>query len=367
MSPGRSGDGEADAVDADTGAVAVVLAGGVGTRLYPASSPERPKQFLALDGERSLLQRAVERGRAVADRTYVLTAPRHAGRIGEAVGEEAVLVEPEPRDTGPALVYAAAAIRDRHPGAAMLALPADHHVGDGFGGIAERAIEVAARTGRLVTLGIEPTRPATEFGYIKPGVERDGYYDLERFREKPDPGAAARLLEHGYLWNAGVFAWRPRAFLEAARDGPLEVLVEALERDAPEEGYRAVEPVSVDHAVMERATEAAVVPADVEWDDLGSWDAFARVLGNDDGENVTLGEALTVDAEDCVLAADEDHRVAALGVEGLTVAAYGGRVLVCPTREAQRVREVVARLREAERYDDGESGGGDGDGHDGRG
>jgi mannose-1-phosphate guanylyltransferase len=336
----ESGDGS----ERERDRVAVVLAGGVGTRLYPASSPARPKQFLALDGERPLIERAVDRGRACADHVYVLTVERYADRAVDLA--DGVLVEPEPKDTGPALAYAAATVRERHPGATMLALPSDHHVGEGFAAVADRALDVAARTGRLVTLGVEPTRAATEYGYIKPGTERDGYCEVERFREKPDPGAAARYREHGYLWNAGVFAWHPEAFLDAARGGPLAPLVEAAERGEPAAGYAAVDPISVDYAVLERTARVAVVPADVEWDDLGSWDAIGRVRDNDDDGNAILGEALTLDAEDCVVAAGEDHHVSVVGVEGLTVAASDGRVLVCPTRDAQRVREVVDRLRE---------------------
>jgi mannose-1-phosphate guanylyltransferase len=296
---------------------------------------------------------------------YVLTRPAYADRVREHAGDVEVLTEPAGKDTGPALVYAAAVLRERAPGAALLCLPSDHHVGDPdrFAAVARRALAVARDADRLVTLGVEPTRPATEYGYLKPGAEHEGYYEVETFREKPDPGAAARYLEQGYLWNAGVFAWRPEVLLEAARESPLAPIVEAADGGAPGAGYDAVDPVSVDHAVLERAGNVAVVPADLEWDDLGSWDALARISEPDADGNVVRGdgEALLLDVEDCVVAAGEGTDVSVVGTSGLTVAAYDGRVLVVPTRDAQRVREVVARLGEEGRYpEEDESGDPDG-------
>ncbi|MFC7155795.1 mannose-1-phosphate guanylyltransferase [Halomarina halobia] len=328
--------------------IAVVLAGGVGTRLYPASSRERPKQFLALDGERSLLSRTVERVEPLADATYVLTRPEYADLVPDHAPDAEVLVEPAGRDTGPALVYAAHRVRDEVGECVLLNLPSDHRVGDGFADPAERALRAARETGKLVTLGVEPDRPATGYGYIKPGTDRGDYFDVAGFFEKPSTEAAERYVYDGFLWNAGVFAWTPEALLDEARRSDLAPLVESLDAGQPERGFRLVEPVSVDYAILEGCANAAVVPADVEWDDLGAWDALARVGDPDAAGNVVAGNALTVDAEDCVIATDEGSHVSVVGVEGLTVAAYDGRVLVVPTEDAQRVREVVARLEAEE-------------------
>lgn len=344
--------------------VAVVLAGGTGTRLYPASRPDAPKQLRSLDGGPSLLRRTVERA-TFADATYVLTRPDLVEQVEAHAPGATVLAEPEPKDTGPALVYASHELRERERrvGAGtgtdevptddivLLCLPSDHHVGAGFESSARGAARVARETGGLVTFGVEPTRAATGYGYVKPGEERaleDGtaYAPVERFTEKPDPGAAARYRERGCYWNAGMFAWRPEALLAAARDSPLAPLVAALESGDPEGGFEAVEPISVDHALLEGADDAYVVPVDFEWDDVGSWDALARVLDADDDGNVVVGDALTVDASGSVVAAGEGQHVSVVGVEDLVVAAYDGRVLVLPERESQRVREVVERLRE---------------------
>jgi mannose-1-phosphate guanylyltransferase len=211
----------------------------------------------------------------------------------------------------------------------------------------ERAARVAVATDGLVTVGVEPTRPETGYGYVKPGDEAttDGgetYYPVETFTEKPDQGAAMRYRHHGYYWNAGMFAWTPEAFLREARKAELAPLVEALESGDPEAGFAAVDAVSVDYAVMEATDAASLVPAAFEWDDLGAWDAVERVLETDADGNAVLGEAITVDAEDNVLATD--GHVSVVGVSDLVVASYGDRTLVVPRRESQRVREVVDRL-----------------------
>jgi mannose-1-phosphate guanylyltransferase len=204
-------------------------------------------------------------------------------------------------------------------------------------------------------------------------VEHDGVADLDAFHEKPDAETAARYVESGYLWNAGMFAWRVEAFRAAALDSPLAPLVRALDEGCVEEGFAAVEATSVDYAVMERVTDAAVVPLDVRWDDLGSWDALARLLPADEDGNVvhagdgvgaedTLTRAgtgdepaqadedvLFVDSGDNVVVSDGPH-VSLAGVDGLAVVAWDDRVLVVPKADAQRVRDVVSLLKEQGRF-----------------
>ncbi|CQH61429.1 mannose-1-phosphate guanylyltransferase [Halobacterium hubeiense] len=326
---------------------AVLLAGGTGTRLYPASRSHRPKQFLALgDDDRSLLRRTADRA-GFADELFVVTRESYADRVRDLVPEATVLVEPAGRDTGPALAYAASEVRQRHSDAVMLCLPSDHVVGDGFRSTAETAVDVAARTDALVTLGVEPDRPATGYGYIQPGADHGDHYAVEQFREKPDEQTAQELLDAGCYWNAGMFAWTPDAFLDAARDGPLDAVVDALEAGSGvEDAFDAIEPVSVDYAVLERAEDVRVVPADFAWDDVGAWDALLRLA---DEKNATLGDALAIDASGNVLASDDKH-VSVVGADDLVVAAFDDRVLVVPTDDAQRVREVVAELREDDRF-----------------
>jgi len=330
-----------------TRTVAVLLAGGTGTRLYPASRSHRPKQFLALedDDDRSLLRRTADRA-GFADDLVAVTRGEYADRVREAVPDATVLVEPSGKDTGPALAYAASELRARFGGedgdAVLLCLPSDHVVGDGFWETAETAVDVAARTGALVTLGIEPDRPATGYGYVEPGRDRGDHSDVAVFREKPDAETADRLLDRGCLWNAGMFAWTPDAFLDAAADGPLGPLVDALDAgEDPTAAFERVDPVSVDYAVLERAGDVRVVPAGFDWDDVGAWDALGRLL---DGENAVLGDATTIDASGNVVAGDDDKHVSVVGVDDLVVAAYDDRVLVVPRGDAQRVREVVAEL-----------------------
>jgi len=255
-----------------------------------------------------------------------------------------VLTEPEPRDTGPALAYAAHRIREQVGDCVVLSLPSDHHVTGDFATTAQTAASVAAETEGLVTVGVDPTRPATEYGYIEPGETTDGYARVAQFVEKPDEATAKEYVEAGHYWNAGIFAWTPTALLDAARESPLAPLVEALDDGDPDRGFAAVESVSFDYAVLERVDDVYVVPASFEWDDLGSWDAVGRVFDSDTRGNVTLGDGLAIDAEDCVLASD--GHVSVVGVDGLVVASYGGHTLVVPRDQAQRVREVVAQLDE---------------------
>ncbi len=332
----------------DLPVVALVLAGGTGTRLYPASRRRRPKQFLSFDGDESLLARTVDRA-SFADETFVSTRPAFAADVPDHAPDARVIEEPAAKDTGPALAYATHRVREAVGECVVLVLPSDHRVGEGFADAARRGARVAGETGSLVTFGVEPTRPDTGYGYVEPGADRGDHRAVAAFHEKPDAETAERYVEAGYLWNAGMFAWTPDAFLSAALDSPLEPLVSALDEGDPERGFDAVESVSVDYAVLERASDVSVVPASFAWDDLGSWDALERVLDADADGNVAVGESLTVDAADNVVASDDKH-VSLVGVSGLAVVAWDDRVLVVPKEEAQRVREVVAELREDGRF-----------------
>lgn len=327
--------------------VAVVLAGGTGTRLYPATGPDRPKQLLQLGGDRTLLAETVDRA-GFADEVYVLTRADFADDVREAVPNAAVLVEPEPKDTGPALVYAAHRIREQVGDCVLCCLPSDHRVAGEFAPTMRTATAVAADTGGLVTLGVDPDRPATGYGYIAPGEGLNGHHRVREFVEKPDAATAQEYVEAGYLWNAGMFVWTPEAFLSAARDSPLADLVESLERGEPDWGFAAVDAVSVDEAVLEDAEDVFVVPAGFDWADLGTWDAVWRAGERTAGGNVHLGNTLAVDAENCLLATDA--HVSAVGVSDLVVASFDGRTLVVPREEAERVRTVVDLLRDEGRY-----------------
>lgn len=342
--------------------VAVVLAGGIGSRLYPASRSHRPKQFLSLDGERSLLTRTVDRV-GFADRILVVTREAYLEQAREHVEAATpdagvdiehtedhppteVVAEPAGRDTGPAMVYGTHLAREREPDPVVLAVPSDHRIDGAFAPVGRRAAGAAVETNALVTVGITPTRAETGYGYIEPGADHGRYREAAAFHEKPDEETARAYVEAGHLWNAGIFAWTPDALFREARASPLASLVDALEAGNPEAGFGAVDSVSIDYAVMERAEDVLVVPAALDWDDLGAWDALARVCETDADGNVRLGESLTIDAADNVIVAEDAH-VSVVGAEGMTVVAWGDRVLVVPTEQAQRVRDVVDQLRES--------------------
>jgi mannose-1-phosphate guanylyltransferase/mannose-6-phosphate isomerase len=347
----------------------LILAGGSGTRFWPLSRADRPKQLLALKGETSLLRATLERvAPAVpAERIWVCTTRRLAARVREELPEvaaEHVLAEPEGRNTAPAIAWSLVRLPESRRELPLAVLPSDHWVADGEA--FRRALDAAARAvaerNAVVTLGVTPHRPETGYGYLElsrsPGSALEPV-PLARFVEKPDEPTARAFLETGrYLWNAGIFVFRPGRLLELlARHQPeiasrLAPLVEArADPDVEAVLYRELPSVSIDSGLMERLDAIETLPLDCGWSDLGSWEALAEALDATDGQgNRAHGRAVAIDARDNLLFA-EGGTVAVLGVDGLVVVRTGDAVLVMPRERAQDVRRVVDQLRAGGRDD----------------
>ncbi|RMF85151.1 MAG: mannose-1-phosphate guanylyltransferase [Nitrospirae bacterium] len=345
---------------------AVIMAGGQGTRFWPLSRQDRPKQFLRLTGELTLLQQTASNIRPLVppERTWVITRQDYVEEVrSELPGLDPthVVGEPEGRNTAPAVALAARLVGEGDPSRVMVLLPADHRIGvpARMRATLEQAARIAAAHGVLVTIGIPPTRPETGFGYIRRGapLEGEAAYWVDRFVEKPDRETAERYLaEGGYYWNSGCFIWRCDAIQEAL-DRHMPELARAMgELDLEADGrpreeslasvYRCIPSESIDYGVMEHAERVVVVPGDYGWSDVGSWNALAEVLEPDARGNVTLGRTLLVDCRGTIAVSQEGPLVAAVGVEGLAVVATEDAVLVVPADQVQRVREIVARLKE---------------------
>jgi len=342
---------------------ALILAGGRGERFWPWSRPDLPKQLLPLAEGKVLLEATLERvaGLVPAERIWVLTGHDLKEPVERVVGGRArVVAEPVGRNTAPAVGLGAMLALAHGMTGAMAVLPADHLIPDrqGFLETARRALDLARREPLLVTLGISPQRPETGYGYIERGPALStapGAFGVRSFREKPDAATAGRFLACGdFYWNSGMFFWRPEVLLEAVRRcspalaAGLARLEGRLDDGAVDaalaEVFPGLESISVDYAVMEHAENVAVLEAPFDWDDLGSWGAWARRQPRDAAGNVAVGHALAVDAEDCVILG-EDRPVVVLGAKGLVVVQRPGGTLVCPLERAEDVRRVVAELK----------------------
>jgi len=338
------------------GTIAVVLAGGIGSRFWPASRPARPKQLLALAGTRPLIVDTVRRAERLvgADNVRLLTGADLVAPLRSVLPEypaDRFWVEPVARSTGPVLAWAAMRIAGDDPDAVMISLHADHLIRpyDAFAAVVERAVEAARRRHALVCLGIRPDRPETGYGYVELGnLTAEGVHAVERFVEKPDHDTAVRYVASGrHLWNSGIFVWRAVDFLDAVRRHSPEIApaLGALEEGGAgvEAFFDAVEPVSVDVGVLERADHVEVAVADFDWDDVGTWSALARTRGADAAGNVTAGETALFEARNNVVWA-EDGRVVLFGVDDLVVVRSGGETLVTRRDLAPDLKRALAEL-----------------------
>lgn len=354
---------------------ALILAGGVGTRLWPRSRTTLPKQMLDLVGERTMLQQTVDRIRALIppEQIWVMTNSEYVGLVQSQLPElpiENVVGEPAPRGTAPAIGLGVQHVVRHDPHGIMFALHADHYIPDeeGF----RRAMQAAAgiaREGWLVNLAVPPLRPETGYGYVEVGESLGTFagqtvYRVLRFREKPDAETAQHYVQSGrYLWNSGIFCWRadtiqhsfasllPDIHATLTRIGASLGTPEAAEVLATEWATLEGE-TTIDRGIMERATRVATVPMSVGWNDVGAWDSLAALTEKDEaGNSVTgAGDTLVLDCENVFVHSDE-KLVAVVGVKDLIVVDTGDALLIMPPSRAQDVKEIVTRLRNAGRLE----------------
>ena len=340
------------------------MCGGAGTRLWPASREGRPKQFLPLFGAESTFQDTIRRvsDPALFGRPVVVTNNQYRFLVAEqlaAIGAEAdILLEPLRRDSGPAIAAGAAFAAKRDGDPLIVALAADHVISDaaGFAKVCGLAAD-AASAGRIVTFGVRPTRPATEYGYIRAGQAiAPEIFAIEKFVEKPDAKTAERYVAEGYLWNSGNFLFRAGQLLDEYRGfepDSVAAVVAAVDGAGQDLGFVTLDPEafaratpkSIDYAVMERTRRAAVTPVAYGWSDVGSWQAVWELSGRDGNDNSGHGAVSFVDSRGSY-AATGKQLVALFGVENLVVVATDDAVLVAKREDGDGMRRLVQRLKE---------------------
>lgn len=361
---------------------AVILAGGSGSRLWPLSRQHLPKQFLSLDGDASLLQTTINRLSPLiaAKNVLIVTQESHAkGEAYHALLPYQTLFEPVARNTAPAIALAAARLMADGADPIMVVLPADHIIKDEVQFREHLNIAIAAaESGKLITFGIQPTRPDTGFGYVKvkgrtettglrteqkPPTQssvlepQSSVYEVERFTEKPDAATAERFLkEGGYYWNSGMFVWRASVILAEIRqhlpavDKVIQAIIAESRKagtfqQAVEKHFAEMPSISIDYGVLERSSRVSLVPCDIGWNDVGSWQAVHEIAAKDENGNALQGNVIALDCKNSLFRA-EKRLVAAIGVEDLCVIETADAILISKSDQSQRVREVVDVLHQ---------------------
>lgn len=341
----------------------VIIAGGIGSRLWPASTPETPKQFIDVLGVgKSLIQLTVDRFRPLCDpsRFWVVTSSGYTDLVREQlpeIPEENILAEPEARNTAPCIAYSCWKIASSHPDANIVFTPADALVlnRDVFTGVIKSALEFSASREAVVTVGVMPTRPETGYGYIQvSGTGTGKVTKVISFREKPDLATAKAYLADGnYLWNAGIFVWNARTVVSQFRkySPGIAAVMDRLaphldtpgENAALKELFPQCEKISIDYAVMEKSPDIYVIPAELEWSDLGSWSSVKSHASQDaDGNSVVGGDIRLFNCRNSMVHLPAVRKAVIEGLDGYIVAEKGGALLICRLADEQNIKEYSA-------------------------
>ena len=349
---------------------AVIMAGGSGTRFWPRSTEDRPKQFLNIFGDRTMLQDTVDRIKPLvsADHVWVITNDKYVDLVQEQLPDipaNNIVGEPVGKNTAPCVAAAATLIQEKDPNGTMVVLPADHLIGkpESFLSILETARAKAREPGALVTIGIKPNHPETGYGYIEfdedtsENIEGHQVKKVKQFREKPDLDTAEEFLKSGnFLWNSGMFIWKASTILEKFKQHLPTIFdeVEKLkslvgtdnQKEAIDEFYYGCTSISIDYGIMEQSDSVFVVPGAFEWNDVGSWRAVYDLRSKDENGNVIQTDtSATADAKNNLIQSESGKMIALVGVENLAVVETENAILVCDLDSSQGVKKVVNRLR----------------------
>lgn len=339
------------------------MAGGIGSRFWPMSTPECPKQFIDVMGcGRSLIQLTVDRFRGVCDpqHVWVVTSQQYVDIVREQLPEiplDNILAEPCRRNTAPCIAYVAWKIQQRYPQANIVVTPSDALVMDTaeFRRVISQALDFTANSNAIVTIGIRPSRPETGYGYIAAGetIDMSEICKVEQFKEKPNLEVAKSYLAAGnYLWNAGIFVWNVDTIVSSIRayqpdladifDNLAQALYSHEETALIEQKFPTCPNISIDYAVMEKSPNIFVHPADFGWSDLGTWGSLHTHLTHDDNGNATVGNVAMFDSTGCIVHVPQNRRVVVQGLDGYIVAEKDGTLLICRLSDEQRIKDFSA-------------------------
>jgi len=344
--------------------IALIMAGGNGTRFWPASRKSKPKQFLALNTNKSLIYETIERINTLVsiEDIYIISNVNHRAELEQSIpshmSTDQILYEPIARNTAPAIATATAFLKEKYKEAVMLVLPSDHHIDDvsNYQNQILKAFEIAESNHYLMTFGITPTFPATGYGYIKALWQNNTEaYPVSAFVEKPDAYTAQTYLDsEQYFWNSGMFIWNIDVFIASMKEhmpklwhlsaGITDWHSQFINGDL-NTIYNQMNPQSIDYGLMEKATNTYVLPMSCGWCDLGSWDALKNIKVPDKNGNITEGNHLLVDSKNNIVIAHK-KLIATVDVEDLVIIETEDVIMVCPKHKAQDVKKIVTRLNE---------------------
>lgn len=337
------------------------MAGGIGSRFWPFSRNEYPKQFHdILNNGKSLIQETAFRFREICDikNLYTVTNKKYEGLINSQLpllGQEQILLEPIGRNTAPCIAYAAYKIAQKDPDAVLVIAPSDHIIEkeEDFVGIIQNAVDAASKQDILITLGIKPDRPDTGYGYIQFKEGKNNLNKVKTFTEKPELELAKKFLDSGdFFWNSGIFIWSAKSIIKAFEkylpemaeifEGGKQYYYTDREAEFIARAYTQTQNISIDYGVLEKADNVYVMLCNFGWSDLGTWKSLYEVSEKDENKNVISGNAMIYDTNNCIIKTPADRLVVVQGLEDYIIAEYDNVLLICKKSEEQRVRDFVA-------------------------